>query len=110
MGERKEEWECLSRRNQSYRVVALEEIEQRAQRLAARRHKPGIADQDEARIVARRGEKIGMIDDICDPEDGQTRLARAQHLTRTSQAQILLGDAEAILGLAHDAQARFGGL
>src|SRR5262245_65119329 len=50
-----------------------------------------------------------MIDEISDPEDGQTRLARAQHLTRTSQAQILLGDAEAILGLAHAAQARFGG-
>ena len=40
----------------------------------------------------------------------QARLARAQHFARAAQAQVLLGDAEAVLGFAHDREPRLGRL
>ena len=39
-------------------------------------------------------------------EAGQAGLAGAEHLALAAQAQILLGDAEAVLGLAHHLEAR----
>ena len=48
--------------------------------------------------------------EIGEPEQRQARLARAQHLAGTAQPQILLGDAKAVLGLAHDGEPRLGGL
>ena len=43
-----------------------------------------------------------------DAEAGRARLARAEHLAAAAQPQVLLGDAEAVLGLAHDAEAVAG--
>src|SRR3546814_17337162 len=40
----------------------------------------------------------------------QAALAGAEQLAGAAQLQVLLGDAEAVVGLAHDAQARAGGL
>ena len=48
--------------------------------------------------------------DARDPEAGHAGLAGAEHVAFAAQAQILLGDAEAVLGLAHDLDARLGGL
>ena len=40
-------------------------------------------------------------------EAGRARLARAEHVALAAQAQILLGDAEAVLGLAQDFDPRW---
>ena len=48
--------------------------------------------------------------DARDAEARHAALPRAEHVAFAAQAQILLGDAEAVLGLAHDLEARLGGL
>ena len=45
-----------------------------------------------------------------DAEAGQAALPRAEHVAFAAQAQILLGDAEAVFGLAQDGEPRLGGL
>ena len=44
-----------------------------------------------------------------DAEAGHAALARAEHVAFAAQPQILLGDAEAVLGLAQDREPRLGG-
>ena len=51
---------------------------------------------------------VGVMLGMGDAEAGHARLARAEDLAAAAQPQVLLGDAEAVLGLAHDAEAVAG--
>src|ERR1700732_2676778 len=84
------------------RFVARKQIEQRAQRLAARRFKLRIAREPQRGIVARRRPKLGVKLDAGDAEAGHAALPGAEDVAFAAQAQILLGDAEAVVGLAQD--------
>src|SRR5262249_53628737 len=85
-------------------AVTLEEIEQGAQSAAALRLQLGIALDHQPRIVARRLQQLGMGGEVGQFHIRQTALAGAQKLAGAAQAQVLLGDAKAILGLAHDGE------
>ena len=51
-----------------------------------------------------------MSDQVRDAEGREAGLARAQHLALATQAQVLLGDPEAVLGLAHHFEPGLRGL
>src|SRR5262245_17931813 len=92
------------------RVVALDEIEERAQRRAAFGLQVGVAFDHQSGIVARRLQEVGMRRQIGQSHVGQAALARTQELAGTAQAQVLLGNAKAVLALAHDGEPRPRGL
>src|SRR6185503_9679817 len=48
--------------------------------------------------------------EVGDAEFRHAALAQAQRIAAAAEAQILLGDAEAVLGLAQDREPRLGGL
>ena len=98
------------RLQQPDRLVALEQIEQVAQRLAARRGQIRIAREDKLRVLAGGIEQGPVHFDTRDAEARHAGLAGAEHVAFTTQAQVLLCDAEAILGLAQDFDAGLGGL
>ena len=91
-------------------VVAPEQVEQGAQRRAPLGLQLGIALDDQAGVVARRLQQLAVGREVGQPHVGQAALPGAQQLAGAAQAQILLGDAEAVLGLAHDGEPRLGGL
>src|ERR1043165_917101 len=99
-----------TRPQQPDRLVALEQIEQVAQRLPALRCEGWIARQDELRVLARRLEQRPVHLDARDAKARHAGLAGAEHVAFAAQAQVLLGDAEAILGLPQNLDARLGGL
>src|SRR6476620_6787376 len=67
-----------------------------------------IAGKHECGIIARRSKQLAMYGEIGNPENRYTRLPRAQHLAPTAQLQVLFGNAETVVGLAHDLKPRFG--
>ena len=69
-----------------------------------------IARQDELRVLAGGLQQRPVHLDARDAEARHAGLAGAEHVAFAAQAQILLGDAEAVLGLAQDLDARLGGL
>src|SRR5262249_10586794 len=87
--------------DQPDRLVTSEEIEQAAQRLATRRGERRIVRQHELGVVARCLDQFAMQLDARHPKARHPRLARAEHVAFAAQAQILLGDAEAVLRFAH---------
>src|SRR5213079_2625976 len=91
------------------RLVALEQIEQVAQRFAALRGESRIARQDELRVLAGGLQQGPMRLDARDPKARHAGLAGAEHVAFAAQAQILLGDAEAVLGLAQNLDPCLGG-
>ena len=100
----------VTRPQRPHRVVAAEEVEQGAQRRAALGLQVGIAIDHQPRVVAGGLQQLGMGGEVGQPHVGQAALARAQKLAGAAQAEILLGDAKAVLGLAHDGEPRLGGL
>src|SRR3972149_1081271 len=98
------------RPDQLDRLVLAEQIEQMTQRLAARSRQRRIARQDQRGVVARGAEIFAVQLDARDLEAGQAALPRAEQIAFTAQAQIFLGDAEAVFGLAQNGEARLGGL
>ena len=94
--------ENLHRPQGLHRRIAVEEVEQGAQRLAARRGQGGVALEHQARVVMGDGDEIAMGGGIDEAEIRQPALARAEKLAGAAELQILLGDAEAVLGLAQD--------
>ena len=99
-----------SRPDEPDRLVALEQIEQVAQRLAASRRQRRIARQHQLGVVAGRADQAAVHLDAGDAEARHARLPRAEHVAFAAQPQILFGDAEAVLGLAHDLEPRLGGV
>ena len=54
-------------------------------------------------------EQLAVDFEARDAEARHAALARAEHVAFAAQPQILLGDAEAVLGVAHDGEPRLGG-
>src|SRR5712691_12163255 len=99
-----------ARPNEADRLVALEQIEQVAQRLPARRGERRIAREDERGVVARRPDQLAVHLDARELEPGQAGLAGAEHVAFAAQPEVFLGDAEPVLALAHDGEPRLGGV
>ena len=97
-----------TRAQQSDRLVAREHIEKLPQRRATRGGEAWIAAEHEHGILPRRLEKHAVHLDAGDVEAGHAALPRAEHVAFATQFQILLGDAEAIIGLAQDRKPRLG--
>src|SRR5690242_11911193 len=95
-----------ARPDQLDRLVALEQIEQHAQRLAALAGQLRVAVEDQRGIVARGLQVLAVRLDAGDAEAGQAALPGAEHVAFAAQAQVLLGDAKTVLGLAHDGEPR----
>ena len=72
----------------------------------ARDCRSGSRDSDQPRVVAGDLQQVGVRPRARDAEARHAGLARAEQLAFAAQPQILLGDAEAVLGLAHDRQPR----
>src|SRR6185437_15669858 len=94
--------EASPRPDQRDRLVLAEQIEQLPQRLAALAGQRWIACEDQLRVVARGAEIFAVQLRARDAEAGQAALPRAEHVAFAAQPQVLLGDAEAVLGLAQD--------
>src|SRR5262249_12312199 len=80
-----------------------------AQRLATRRGQGRVAREQELGIIARRADELAMHLDARDTAAPQAGLAGSQHVAFSAQRQILLGNAEAVLGVAHDLKPRLRG-
>ena len=91
-------------------LVAAEQVKQQAQRLAPIGLQLRVAGQDQPGVVAGGLQKVGMRLDARHLETRRAGLAGAQQLAFAAQLQILLGDQEAVLGLAHDRQSALGRL
>src|SRR5215813_9547191 len=102
--------ESLPRADQADRLVAFEQIEQHPQRFATFAGERGIAAEHQGGVVAGGLQELAVGLDAGDAEARHAALAGAEHVAFAAQAQVLLGDAEAVLGLAHDGEARFRGL
>src|SRR5437879_2280407 len=81
-----------------------------AQRLAARRGEIRIAGKDKRRVLAGRLEQRSVHLDAGDAKSRHAALAGTEQVAFAAQPQILLGDAKPVLRLAHDGEARLGGL
>ena len=68
-----------------------------------------VAPEHQRGVVARGAEIFAVRFDAGDAEIGQAALPRAEHFAFAAQAQVFLGDFEAVLGVAHDGEARLGG-
>src|SRR5262249_31213232 len=90
------------------RLVAAEEVEQHPQRPAALAFEVRVALEHEAGVVMGDRDQLLMGGEIGKPQARQPALPRPQYLARTAQAQILLGDAKPVLGLAQDLEPPFG--
>src|SRR5262245_55521055 len=80
-----------------------------AQRLSARGRERRIARQHQRRVVARGADQLTVRLDAGDAEAGHTGLPRAKNVAFPAQPEIFLGDAKAVLGLAHDVEPGLGG-
>src|SRR6266536_5710272 len=100
----------LPRAQQPDRLVALEKIEQLAQRLAARRLQIRIARQREHRVLAGRLEQGPVHLEARHAKSGHAALPGAEHVAFAAQPQVLLGDAKTVLGVAQDREPRLRGL
>src|SRR5579862_1287218 len=79
------------------RLVALEQIKERAQRLAALGGKRRVAGQHQARVVMRDRDQLLVRREVGKPQRRQTALPRAEHLAAAAQPEVFFGDAEPVL-------------
>src|SRR5689334_14625836 len=100
----------LPRIQQADRLVAREQIKELPQRLAARGGEAGIAAEEQRGVLARHLEKLAVHLDAGDAKAGHAALPLTEHVAFAAQFQILLGDAEAVVGLAQDRQPRLRGV
>src|SRR5437763_2212503 len=88
-----------------HRFVAAKQIEGSAQRLAALACEVGVLFEDETGGVMGDRDELLVGCQIGEAQGREAALPRAKNLARAAQSQILLGDAEPVLGLAQYAQA-----
>src|SRR5690606_6204008 len=93
------------RPEQPHRIVALEEIEQRPDSRPARAGERRVLVKQQPGVVTGGGQELLEVRHVGDAKLRHAALARAQHLAAAPQLQILLGDEEAVLGLAHHLEA-----
>src|SRR6266508_871669 len=80
-----------------------------AQRLSARGRKRRIARQHQRGVVVRGADQLAVRLDAGDAEARHTGLPRAENVAFPAPPEIFLGDAKAVLGLAHDVEPGLGG-
>src|SRR4051812_31149381 len=98
----------LPRADQRDRLVALEQIEQAAQRVAAGAVELRIVLHDAQRLVARLRDQLRMNLAARDAVAGQAALPDPEHVAFAAQPQILFCDPEAVAGLPDDVEPRLG--
>ncbi len=90
-------------------IVTPEEVEQGAQGGASLGLQVGVALDHQPGVVASGLQELGVRREVSQAHVGQAALPCAQELAGAAQPQILLGDAEPVVGLAHDLEPRLGG-
>src|SRR3954468_2488785 len=98
-----------ARAKQLHRRIAFHQVEEHPRRLAARALQPAVAVDEEPGVVARRLRQLGYLLGRGEAELRLARLLRSEDLAGAPQPQILLGDSEAVVRLAHQGQARSAG-
>src|SRR5262245_66365790 len=68
-----------------------------------------VARQEELGLVARGADELAVCLDAGDAEARHAGLPRTEDVAFAAQSEILLGDAKAVLRLAHDVESRLGG-
>ena len=68
-----------------------------------------IACEDQRGIIARRSEQLTMHLQLRDAKARHAALPRAEQIAFAAQPQVFLSDAEAVLAVAQDREACFGG-
>lgn len=99
----------LPRLDRFHRIILLEQIEENAERFAARRFEVGVAGEDKFGVVAGGFDKIAVDSKVGEAEARQARLALTQKFAGATQAQIFLRDHEAIVGVAQAIEPGAGG-
>src|ERR1700722_14969727 len=97
----------LPRADQRDRLIALEQIEQAAQCLAAVALQFRIVLHDAQRLVTRLRNELAMHVGARDAIAGQAALSYAEHVAFAAQFQVFLGNPEAIGGFPDDLEACF---
>src|SRR5262245_50509782 len=80
-----------------------------AQCLSALGGERRVARQEELGLVTRGTDELAVRLDAGDAEARHAGLPRAEDVAFAAQPEVFLGDAKAVLGLAHDVEARFRG-
>src|SRR5689334_7240327 len=99
----------LARPEQPDRLVAFKKIQQMPQRITARGGKTGVAGQDQGCVVAGRGQELSVHLDPGDLEARYAALLGPEQVAFAAEPKVFLGDAKAVLGVAHDGEAGLGG-
>src|SRR4051812_26768722 len=86
--------------DQRHRLVALVQIKQTPQRLAALALELRIVFQNAQSLIARLRDQLAVDLGARDAIAGQAALADAEHVAFAAQLQILLGNPKAVSGLA----------
>ena len=92
------------------RLVALEQVEQDAQPLAFLAGQPTAAFERRLGVPPGLGEQGAVDVEPGEAEAGGARLAGAEHVALAAEPQVLLGDAESVVGGAQGFDPRLGRL
>jgi hypothetical protein len=87
----------------------LEKVEQGPEGFSARSLQFGIPRYDHARVVAGSTQQFAVNGKIREPEAGEAGLPFAQQFAGASQAEVFLGNDEAVFRIANALQARTRG-
>ena len=71
---------------------------------------PRVGGQERAGVRLRHLHEARLLLQVGDAEPRQARLRRADHVARAADGEVLLGDAEAVLGLPQEGKAALGRL
>src|SRR5271165_6839950 len=74
--------------------------------LSARRGKRRIARQHQSGVIARWADEFGVRLDAGNAKARHSRLPCSKDVSFSTQFEVLLGDAKAVLGFAHNGKAR----
>src|SRR5690606_9316194 len=96
---------ALASAQQLHAPIAFEQVEQRAGGLAARAGEAAVALHEQTSVVVRERKQALELLEVGEPERRVAGLARPQQLAAAAQAQVLLGQTEAVLRRAHQRQA-----
>ena len=86
-------------------LVAAEQVEERAQGLAALAFEVGVAFEDEAGVIMGNRDQPFVNREIREAQGWEAALPGAQDFAGAAQPQVFLGDAKPVLGLAQDGEA-----
>src|SRR5205085_5946797 len=94
----------LTAANQPDRLVALEQVEANSRRLPARTGKPAVALEEQLRVALRDRRQSDHVLRSRRAKRLLAGLTRPEDFAGTTKPEILLGNPEAVVGLAHQRQ------